>query len=333
MIITGFFRSLLLLGACLQIAAAADDISPLVLKTVVSLPQVVGRIDHFSADVAGHRLFMSALGNHSVEIIDTQIFRLLRSIPNFDEPQGIVFDNVANRLFVASGGDGTVKLLNGSTFQQTANVKLGDDADNVRYDATKNEVIVGYGSGGLAVLKRDGTKISEIKLGAHPESFQLEKEGRRLFVNIPDKLEIAVVDLDKHSVIARWREWKALANFPMALDEKHSRLFVGFRVPPRVLAIDTNSGKVAATAETVGDADDIFYDAARERVYLIGGGGFIDVLDVKDPAHLRRLARIATASGARTGLFVSDWDLIFVGVPLRGSQKAEVRAYEVRSGG
>jgi DNA-binding beta-propeller fold protein YncE len=327
----GFFRVILLLCACLQIAAAADEISPLVLKTVISLPHVVGRIDHFSADVAGHRLFMSALGNHSVEIIDTQMFRLVQSVPNFNEPQGIVFDNVANRLFVASGGDGTVKLLDGTTFRQTTNVKLGDDADNVRYDAIQGEIVVGYGSGGLAVLRSDGTNVAEIKVGGHPESFQLEKEGHRLFVNIPDKLEIAVVDMNKRSVIARWHEWKALANFPMALDERHNRLFVGFRVPARVLAIDTNSGRVAATADIVGDTDDIFYDPARERVYVIGGGGFLDALDVKDPAHFRRLAHIATASGARTGLFVPEWDLLFVGVPMHGSQKAEVRAYEVRS--
>ena len=243
----------------------------------------------------------------------------------------VAFDKVANRLFVASGGDGTVKVLNGTSFQQAGIVKLGDDADNVRYDATRGEIIVGYGSGALAVIKSDGTNIGQIELGAHPESFQLEKEGHRLFVNIPDKLEIAVVDLDKNSVIARWHEWKALANFPMAPDERHSRLFVGSRVPPRVLAIDTSSGKVAATADIVGDTDDTFYDAARERVYVIGGGGFVDVLDVKDPAHLQRLDRIATASGARTGLFVPEWNRLFVAVPKRGAQGAEIGVYDVDS--
>src|ERR1019366_4572649 len=105
-----------------------------------------------------------------------------------------------------------------------------------------------------------------------------EKAGHRLFVNVPERLEIAVVDLDKRSVVARWREWTALQNFPMALDEKNSRLFAGFRTPARVLAIDTNSGKVAASADIVNDTDDLFYDTARERVYVIGGGGFVDVL-------------------------------------------------------
>jgi DNA-binding beta-propeller fold protein YncE len=311
---------------------AAQDGPPLVLKTTIPLPRVEGRIDHFSADVKGHRVFMSALGNHTVEVLDTQTFQRLKSIPGFDEPQGVLFDGASNRLFVASAGDGTVKVFDAASFSPLAPIKLGDDADNVRFDFARGNIVVGYGSGALAILKADGTKSGEIKLDAHPESFQLEKEGHRVFVNVPGRLEIAVVDLDKQSVVARWHEWTAISNFPMALDETGHRLFTGFRNPARVLAIDTNSGKVAASADIVGDTDDLFYDAARQRVYVIGGGGFVDVLDVKDPAHFQQLARIETASGARTGLFVPEWNLLFVATPKRAGRDAEVRVYEVRSG-
>jgi len=313
-------------------AAVAQDGSLLVLKATVPLPHVDGRIDHFSVDLTGHRIFMSALGNHSVEVIDAQAARLLQSLPGFDEPQGILYDGASRRLFVASAGDGTVKILDAANYRPVATVKPGEDSDNVRYNPATGSIVVGYGSGALAILKSDGTKTGEIGLDGHPESFQLEKEGHRLFVNIPGKLEIAVVDLDKQSVVARWREWTALANFPMALDESGHRLFAGFRNPARVLSIDTNSGKVAASAEIVGDTDDLFYDAARARVYVIGGGGFVDVLDVKDPAHFERLAHIETASGARTGLFVPEWNQIFVAVPKRGGRAAEVRVYGVRDG-
>jgi hypothetical protein len=160
----------------------------------------------------------------------------------------------------------------------------------------------------------------------------MEKEGHRLFVNVPGRQEIAVVDLNKGSVVDHWRGWQAQRNFPMALDEKGHRLFAGFRTPAQVLAVNTDSGRMAASADIVSDTDDIFYDAARERVYAIGGGGFVDVLDVKDPAHLLRIARLETAAGARTGLFVPEWNLLFVAAPKRGSQAAEVRIYEVRGG-
>ena len=309
---------------------SAQDGPPLVLKTTIPLPRVEGRIDHFSADLKGHRIFMSALGNHTVEVIDAQTFQPLSSIAGLEEPQGVLFDGLSNRLFVASAGDGTVTVFDATSLKPLTPIKLGDDADNVRFDVAPGHIVVGYGSGALAILKADGTRSGVIKLDAHPESFQLEKEGRRAFVNVPGKLEIAVVDLDKQSVIARWHEWTALSNFPMALDEPGHRLFTGFRNPARMLAIDTNSGKVAASADIVSDTDDLFYDAARGRVYVIGGGGFVDVLDVKDPAHFQRLAHIETASGARTGLFVPEWNLLFVAAPKRAGRPAEIKVYEVR---
>jgi DNA-binding beta-propeller fold protein YncE len=273
---------------------------------------------------------VSALGNHTVEVIDTQTFQPIKSISDLDEPQGVLFDSVSNRLFVASAGDGTVKVFDGASLKPLSPIKLGDDADNVRFDFARGNIVVGYGSGALAILKADGTRSGEIKLDAHPESFQLEKEGPRVFVNIPGRMEIAVVNLDKQSVVARWHEWTALSNFPMGLDETGHRLFAGFRNPPRLLGIDTSSGKVIASAEIVGDTDDLFYDAARGRIYVIGGGGFVDVFDVKDPVHIRRLARIETASGARTGLFVPEWNQLFVAVPRRGGRNAEIRVYEVK---
>ncbi len=246
---------------------AAENGPPLVLKSTVPLPKVDGRIDHFSADLAGHRIFMSALGNHTVEVIDALNSKLLKSIPDFDEPQGVLFDSASKRLCVASAGDGTVKILDATTFQLIKALKLGDDADNVRYNSRSGTIIVGYGSGALAILKADGTKSGEIALAGHPESFQLEKEGHRLFVNVPDTKEIAVVDLDKLSVVDHWRGWQTQRNFPMALDEKGHRLFAGFRTPAQILEIDTNSGKTVASADIVGDTDDLFY-RCRERTSL-----------------------------------------------------------------
>jgi DNA-binding beta-propeller fold protein YncE len=312
--------------------AAAQDGPPLVLKATIPLPRVEGRIDHFSADLKGHRIFMSALGNHTVEVIDAQSFQPLRSITDLDEPQGVLFDGLSNRLFVASAGDGTIKVFDATNFKPLPPIKLGDDADNVRFDFARGHIVVGYGSGALAILKADGTRMGEVKLDAHPESFQLERGGHRLFVNVPGKLEIAVVDLDKQAVVAHWRESTARSNFPMALDEAGRRLFAGFRNPARMLAIDTNSGKEAASADIVGDTDDLFYDAARKRVYVIGGGGFVDVFDVNDPAGFQRLAHMETASGARTGLFVPEWNLLFVAAPKRAGRPAEIKVYEVRNG-
>ena len=310
--------------------AAGQESTGLSLKGQIDLPNVNGRIDHFSADLKSQRLFMSALGNHTVEVFDIRGATRLHTIPDLAEPQGVYYEPGSNHLFVASAKDGTTKVYDGSTFQLLTTVKYSSDADNVRYDARARRIIVGYGDGALGFLDSDGKQTGEIALDGHPESFQLEKTGNRVFVNVPDDKELEVADLTKNSVIAKWPITTALKNFPMALDEAHHRLFLGCRTPARLLVLDTETGKQVAAVDIVGDTDDLFYDAAKGRVYVIGGAGFVDAFEQKDPDHYNRIAHIATAAGARTGLFVPDWGQLFVAVPHRGEQISKVLIYETK---
>ncbi len=297
--------------------AVGQESPALSLKTRIALPNVDGRMDHFGVDVKGQRLFVSALGNHTVEVLDLQAGRRVRTISALEEPQGLFYDASSNRLFAATG-DGATRIYDGTTFQLLETVKFSDDADNIRYDARNRRVIVGYGgekaprgrpqgSGVLGFLDSNGKQTGEIVVDAHPESFQLEKNGTRVFVNVPDKKEIQVADVVKGTILGRWPTTTATTCFPMALDEAHQRLFSGCRMPARLLVFDTASGKTIASPEIVADTDDLFYDADRSRVYVIGGQGFIDVLQQKDPDHYDRIARYPTPPGTRTGLFVPDW--------------------------
>ena len=318
--------ALLLLGAIMH----AQPPKALTLGGKIELPNVEGRIDHFSADVKGHRLFMSALGNHTLEILDIQNGRRLHTIPDLAEPQGLLYDPSSNHLFAACAKDGATKVFDATTFQLLATAKFSGDADNIRYDSRAQRIVVGYGDGALGLLDAKGMRLGDIPLDAHPESFQLEKTGTRAFVNVPNKQEIEVVDLAKKSVISRWPVTSALRNYPMALDEAHHRLLIGCRAPARMLAFDTETGKQTASVEIVGDTDDLFYDAARSRVYVIGGEGAIDVFEQKDADHYERIEHISTAAGARTGLFVADWGKLFVAVPHRGEQHATVLIYATK---
>jgi DNA-binding beta-propeller fold protein YncE len=301
---------------------------PLSLKNRIPLPNVNGRIDHFSADLKGHRIFVSALGNHTVEVLDVQSAKHFGTIAELAEPQGVYYDPSTNRVFVACAGDGATKLFDGGTLQLLETARFSGDADNIRYDTRGHRIIVGYGDGALGFLDSNGKKTGEIPLDAHPESFQLEKGGTRVFVNVPDRKEIEVADLVKGTVLAKWPVTSALKNFPMALDEAHQRLLIGCRAPARVLAIDTATGKQTASVEIVGDTDDLFYDAAKRRVYVIGGEGFVDVLQQNDADGYERTAHYPTAPGARTGLFVPEWKKLFVAVPHRDDQRAEILVYE-----
>jgi DNA-binding beta-propeller fold protein YncE len=318
--------ALLLLGGLVH----AQEPKALALKTRIVLPNVNGRIDHFSADVKGQRLFMAALGNHTVEVMDIQNGIRIHTIPDLAEPQGLYFDSATNHLFAACAKDGTTKVFDGSTFQLLETVKFSGDADNIRYDVRNHRIIVGYGDGGLGFLNPNGKKIGEIALDAHPESFQMEKTGTRVFVNVPDQKEIQVADLAKNALIAKWPVTSALKNYPMALDESHRRILIGCRAPAKMLVIDMETGKQTASIDIVGDTDDLFYDAAKSRVYVIGGGGFVDVFDQKDPDHYIHVGHLATAPGARTGFLAPDGSKLFVAVPHRGEQRAEVVIFDTK---
>jgi hypothetical protein len=251
--------ALLLLGGLAQ----AQEPKALALKTRIELPNVNGRIDHFSADVKGQRLFMAALGNHTVEVMDVQSGKRLHTISDVAELQGLYYDPSSNHLFVACAKDGATKVFDGSSFQLLETVQFSGDADNIRYDPRGRRVVVGYGDGALGFLDSNGKKIGEIALDVHPESFQLEKTGTRVFVNVPDQKEIQVADLANSALIAKWPVTSALKNYPMALDEAHHRLLIGCRTPARMLVIDTESGKQTASVEIVGDTDDLFHDAEK----------------------------------------------------------------------
>ena len=310
--------------------ACGQESRGLSLKNRIPLPNVNGRFDHLSADLKGQRIFVSALGNHTVEVLDAQSGKRLRTLADLAEPQGVYYDPSTNRLFVACAQDGATKLFDAGTLQLLETVKFSGDADNIRYDARARRIIVGYGDGALGFLDSNGKKTGEIALDAHPESFQLEKTGTRIFVNVPDRKEIEVADLVKNTTLAKWPVTSALKNYPMALDDAHHRLLIGCRAPARMLVIDTETGKQTASVEIVGDTDDLFFDATRSRVYVIGGEGFVDVFEQKDADHYGRSAHFATATGARTGLFVPDWGKLFVAVPHRGAQGAEILVYDTK---
>jgi DNA-binding beta-propeller fold protein YncE len=309
-------------------AATNAQSAPLKLKQTISLPGVEGRIDHFAFDPIGERLFVCALGNNTVEVLDLQKGERVHSITGLGAPQGVGYVPSLNRLFVANDKGGICKIYDGKSFQPVGELNLKDDADNIRYDQATKEIYIGFGSGGIAVVNpADGKQVGSIKLNAHPEAFQLEENGSRIFVNVPNSRQVAVIDHNKGQVIARWKTAIASENFPMALDAADRRLFIGCRLPPKLIVLNTDSGRVVAKVDISGDADDVFYDGKRHRIYVICGAGKIDIIERSDPNTYKELAKMDIPNGARTGFFVPNQDMLFVAVPHRGSQQAEVRGY------
>lgn len=320
----------LIIASCL-VAAAVSSLPPkdgLRLVGAIPLPNVEGRIDHLAVDLNHQRLFVAALGNNTVEVVDLAAKHVIKSIGGLHEPQGIRYLPDQHRIVVANGGDGAVVFFDDTTLTPVHTTALSADADNVRYDSRARRVYVGYAGGALGVLGADGADLGDIQLTGHPESFQLETSGPRIFINVPSGGHIAVVDRDKLIVTTTWPVMAAGANFPMALDEPNRRLFIGCRRPARLLVYDTTSGHMVTDFEIVGDTDDLFYDLATRRIYVAGGEGFITVLQQDGPDRYSTIQKLATAAGARTSLFAPELRRLYLAVPHRDTQRAEIRIYE-----
>ena len=317
---------------CLLLIPAVATAQAMLPKPVtdIAMPGVKGRIDHFGADVKRHRLYVAALGNDTLEVLDTAGRKRERSLDGFGEPQGILHVADTGRVFVANGSKNRVDILDAESLVLLGHVNGLEDADNVRYDARARKVYVGYGSGALKVLDATtGAPSGDIALPGHPESFQLEKKGQRIFVNVPTAGRISVVDRIKQTVVAGWSV-PAAANFPMALDETGRRLFVGTRAPSLLLVYDIDSGRLIARIPIGGDTDDVFYSPMRKRVYVVCGEGRIDVIRQDDPDRYALEGSVNTAPRARTGLLVPEDDTLYVAAPVSGTTPARVLAYKLR---
>jgi len=308
-------------------AVQSESLGRLQLAQTIALPDVRGRIDHLDLDVQEQRLFVAALGNNSLEVVDLRGAKRSERIAGLREPQGVLYLAEQKRLFVANGQGARVDVFTGSPLRTVGQVDGLEDADNMRYDRISGNVYVGYGSALATIAAQNVQLLGHIDLPGHPESFQIESAGPRMFVNVPSARQITIIDRNKREVIGAWVLDDAAANFAMALDEQDHRLFVATRRPAALLAYDTQTGKRVAKLAICGDADDLFYDAARKRIYVVCGEGLVDIVHQRDPDHYETFNRIKTAPGARTGLFAPTRNALYVAVPARGLSSAEIRVY------
>jgi DNA-binding beta-propeller fold protein YncE len=285
---------------------------------IIALPGVNGRIDHLAYDPVDQTVFIAELGNGTVEAVNVATRKVEHRLTGFGEPQGVAYSPALGRLYVASG-DGRVKSFRRADLSLDTSVDVGADADNLRIDERAGRLYVGHGDGALAVLDvRTLARIADIHLKAHPESFQLAPAAR-LVVNVPDAGEIAIVDTARARQVGRLPNGALRANYPMAIDASNHRVLTVYRQPARIVAWDVARAAIVADEPTCNDADDVFVDERRQRVYVICGEGVVEVLS--NPA-LQKLARLRTAPGARTGLFSVDADRLFVAARGDGNSPA-----------
>lgn len=305
-------------------------VEPLELVQKIPLPEIKGRIDHMALDSERNRLLVAALASNRLEVVNLKSNEVVHSIFGLNEPQGVIYVPDLDRIFVANGGDGSVNVYDGKSYAKVGSVPFGNDADNLRYDPSVKRVYVGYGSGAIGAI--DITSLQRkgnVTLKGHPESFQLEQAGTKLFVNVPEAKEIAIIDRSTMSLLTTWALNRLSANFPMSLDEKGRRLFIGTREPPRVLVQEIISGKPVTELTIPSDTDDLFYDAPRRQLYVSCGEGMLTVFREEEQNQFKELSQIITVRGARTSLMDSPGGRLFLAVPRNGSDAASIWVFRI----
>jgi DNA-binding beta-propeller fold protein YncE len=309
----------LALPGCSKAQAPAEP-APITVERTIPLEGVAGRIDHLAVDLRHRRIFVAELENGSVDAIDLDSGASHR-IGGLKEPQGVAYLPDRDELVVASGGDGTVRFFDGQSLLPAGLIQLGDDADNVRIDPKSGLVAVGYGSGAIAFIDpARHAVVSTIHLPAHPEGFQLDRDGKRLFVNLPDAHTVVFADRTAGSITKRLPATHQL-NFPLALDPASHTIAMVYRWPARLVLMDEETGSVRQDLKSCGDADDVAFDPPRGRIYVVCGSGSIDVFQ-KGAAGYYPLASVMSRQGARTGLFVPELDRLFVAARASGREGA-----------
>ena len=330
--------TLLLLTATLAHRTISQEKHALVLVQTISVPDLRGRIDHMDVDVQGRRLFIAGLENGTVEVVDLHSGKWLQSIPGFKKPQGIVYVPALKKLIVASGDDGMVRVFRGDTLQLLTTVHLDFGANRLVYDSERRLLYVGYGGkdagktyGEVAVIDvATDQKVADIQVAAHPSQLLLDSAGQRLFVFVSVLSQVQVVDTVSRKVFATWSV-SSQRNGDGAIEDSAHRLFLGTHTPPRMIVMDSRTGKEIASLPTVEGMDGVFFDAARRRIYVSGGRenatGNVIIYQQENTDHYQTLATIPTRAGAGTSFWSPDLNRYYVAAPSSGQEPAEILVF------
>jgi hypothetical protein len=315
---------IILLGA---VPSAAADPAPLKLVQTIDLKGPPGKLDHFALDTKRDRLLVANQINNSLDIVDLKAGKMLKQVPDQKSISGIAYVPNLDRIFVGNGG-GVCNAFDGSSYELLKSLPF-PGADNVRFDARSGLVFLGAKTLPAIDAKTMNVK-QDIELPGSPRAFRSEPDRFRLYANTSSGV-VCVVDTDKLHVTARYPIKLAGGNYALALDPANRRVFVGCRKEPKLVVLDSETGREITSLDIPGDVDDLAYDAKRKRIYGSCGEGYLVVIQQSDADNYAMLAKLPTAKLARTSLFDPDSGRLFLGVPRQdGKDGPEIRVYQAR---
>ncbi len=320
------------LALLLALSAPAAEPSAFELVQTIALKGKVGGLDHLTLDAKRERLMVANKTNNTLDVVDLKAGKLLQQITGQGGIQGLAYAADVDKVFVALGSGGYCNVFEGENYKNVRTIKFKDDADGVRYNPRTNLVYVAHAEKELGVIDAKTYQVkTNIKLPGSAEAFQLEKERPRLYLNVPSPAQVVVIDTNKNEVVEKYPLKLAGANYAMALDEANHRIFVGCRKAPKLVVLDSETGKEMTSVDIPGDVDDLFYDAKGKRLFASCGEGFLAVIKQLDADRYEVLEKLATAKGAKTSLYVPDTGRLYLAVPRQeGKDAPEIRVFQLR---
>lgn len=317
------------------VSSSIPSNQPIELSDSIPLPSVPDRFDHMAFDISSQLVFIAARGNDSVDVVSLITNGTVHVISGLNAPQGVAYVSQYNRLYVSNGGDGSVDVFDVGNYSLVKTLDFSADADNMRLDSSSGLLYVGYGEenqSGIGIINTSSDQITgSISLNGHPESFQLEQNGTRIYVNVPTTNSIDVADRVTLKLITTWPLSTTIENFPMALDEKDHRLFVGFWYPSKLIVFNTDTGKAITSLNISSDSDDISYDGNSGLILASCGTGFLEVIKQQNADSYQPLMSIPTDPIARTSLFVPELNELFVAAPQHNGVSAQLMIFNISS--
>jgi DNA-binding beta-propeller fold protein YncE len=320
----------------------AQEAESLHLAKTLPVPGVQRKWDHFGVDLPGNRLFVSSEEEPAIEVFELQTGKHLQTLTDYKETHNVLPLPELKKLLVVDGGASEIKVLDYTSYKVTGRIGLAIDADPMAYDPAKKLLYIVNGGRAaktpyclISIVDVAGEKkLADLKLDTNRlESMALEKTGHRLFVNMTGANEIGVVDRDKRSVVQTWPITGAKENVPMQYDEANHRLFVVTRKPSKLIVVNTDTGKEVSSLGVHDYVDDLAFDPGQHRLYAIAGGGegAVSVIAQRDADTYEVIANVPTKPGAKTGKLVPELHRLYVGVPTKEGQEAQILIFEVPS--
>jgi DNA-binding beta-propeller fold protein YncE len=331
---------MLMLISC-AVPVKAQEKLPLKLIAATPMPGFTGDFDHFGLDLQGNRLFLASEDQGTVEVFDLRTGERVHSVKGFTQPLTMAFLAESNRLIVTDGGDAdAVELVDCKEYKIIGTLKLGPGVDHSVYNPVNRYFYVENGGGSnskthvLSIIDTQSFKqVGEVSglPGNSNEGMVLDRQGRRLYVNLTGTDEVGVIELSTRELVARWALPDVHVAHAIALDEPNHRLFTATRTPARFVVFDIDNGKVVSTLPCVGVNSDMWLDVALKRIYVTGSDT-ASIFVQRDADHYEAIAEVPTAYRAKSSMFVPELKRLYVAASGKGKPDAKLQLliYEVQ---